>query len=205
MPCSSRLKSELGCPTPSAGSSQLAAIVARYKEECCLRSTAELESFADEPSLDAAIDRAGLARQPTGKRYSHQRRIPGEVLAAARRRLRRAHLSASGSFDDLYQRVQKAIRPIPGVGALMVYDSALRIGAKLKLTPARVYLHAGTRVGARALGLNWRADSIARTELPRVLRRLPPHQVEDLLCIFKNQLRSLAPEHGRRRPAKRQG
>jgi hypothetical protein len=35
-----------------------------------------------------------------------------------------------------------------------MYDTALRIGAKLKLFPTKVYLHAGTRLGARALGLD---------------------------------------------------
>lgn len=70
----------------------------------------------------------------------------------------------------------------------MVYDTALRIGAKLGLEPERVYLHAGTRVGARALGLDWRAPSILSQDLPSQLRLLPAWQVEDLLCIYKEYL-----------------
>jgi hypothetical protein len=31
----------------------------------------------------------------------------------------------------------------------------------------RVYLHVGTRVRARKLGLNWRADSLTLSGLPR--------------------------------------
>jgi hypothetical protein len=49
-----------------------------------------------------------------------------------------------------------------------------------------VYLHAGTRAGARALGLNWRATTLAVHDLPAELRVLAPHEIEDCLCIFKN-------------------
>ena len=35
--------------------------------------------------------------------------------------------------------------------------SSFRIGAKINLFPTKVYLHAGTRRGARALGLDDRA------------------------------------------------
>ena len=37
------------------------------------------------------------------------------------------------------------------IGDLTVYDISTRIGAFLKLEPNRIYLHAGTRIGARAL------------------------------------------------------
>ena len=52
-----------------------------------------------------------------------------------------------------------------GIGSLTVYDTATRIGAFLKLEPDRVYLHAGTRDGARALGFDQR-DSLSASELP---------------------------------------
>ncbi|MBI1997211.1 MAG: hypothetical protein HYW03_03845 [Deltaproteobacteria bacterium] len=68
----------------------------------------------------------------------------------------------------------------------MVYDTALRIGARLGLEPERVYIHSGTRVGARRLGLDWRAKWIEPKDLPKPLRSLPPWQVEDILCIYKD-------------------
>ena len=78
------------------------------------------------------------------------------------------------------------------IGRLMVYDTSLRVGARLHLLPDRVYLHAGTRVGARALGLDWRADHVAMAHLPRALRLLGPHEIEDCLCIYKREIARLS-------------
>jgi hypothetical protein len=73
----------------------------------------------------------------------------------------------------------------------MVYDTSLRIGAKLGFEPKHVYLHAGTRVGARALGLDTSASYLRASELPAPLRALRPHEIEDALCIFKRQFKHL--------------
>src|SRR5215468_2342022 len=67
---------------------------------------------------------------------------------------------------------------------MYVYDTALRIGAKLGVFPKEVYLHAGTRVGARKLGLDASKPTVKMSFLPTHLRTLRPHEVEDVLCIF---------------------
>jgi len=46
------------------------------------------------------------------------------------------------------------------------------MGAKLNLFPTWVYLHAGTREGARALGLDARADALYMADLPRKFHAL---------------------------------
>ena len=56
--------------------------------------------------------------------------------------------------------IRAAVEPIPGIGELYVYDTSFRIGAKLNLFPTKVYLHAGTRRGVRALGLDHSADTL---------------------------------------------
>jgi hypothetical protein len=76
-------------------------------------------------------------------------------------RLRRALLDSCRSFADLHAVVSRAIRSVPGVGELTVYDTALRIGAKLGFARERVYLHAGTRQGAKRLALDWQAESVS--------------------------------------------
>jgi hypothetical protein len=53
-----------------------------------------------------------------------------------------------------------------------------------------VYLHAGTRTGARALGLAARAATLDVSELPAEFHSLEPHEVEDVLCIFKDKFTS---------------
>jgi len=87
--------------------------------------------------------------------------------------------------------VERAIRGIDGIGALMVYDTALRLGAFLQLEPDLVYLHAGTRDGAAALGVDRSRETVRAEELPAALQALHPHEIEDCLCIFKAQLKQL--------------
>ena len=92
------------------------------------------------------------------------------------------------TFDELYEQVAVALRPIRGIGLLTIYDTAHRIGAFLHLSPEQVYLHAGVRTGAKALGLgDWRAK-LPMSMFPVVFQRLRPEQVEDCLCIYKSQL-----------------
>jgi hypothetical protein len=74
-----------------------------------------------------------------------------------------------------------------GIGALTVYDISHRIGAYFGKAPERVYVHAGVRVGARALGIG--GDSFDPKILPKPFARLEPSEVEDCLCIYKEELR----------------
>ncbi|PYX57969.1 MAG: hypothetical protein DMG76_10395 [Acidobacteria bacterium] len=46
------------------------------------------------------------------------------------------------------------------------------------------------REGARALGLDARADALYMADLPRKFHALKPHEIEDVLCIFKDELAS---------------
>ena len=90
--------------------------------------------------------------------------------------------------------MQGAIGSILGIGGLTVYDTTLCIGAKLGVFPRCIYLHNGTRRGARALGLNWRTSVLSVAECPRELRRLKPHEIEDCLCIFKDRFAVIRPK-----------
>jgi hypothetical protein len=60
----------------------------------------------------------------------------------------------------------------------------------LNLFSRTVYLHAGTRTGARALGFAARAATLDVSELPAEFHALEPHEVEDVLCIFKGKFAS---------------
>ena len=71
----------------------------------------------------------------------------------------------------------------------MIYDTAHRIGAFLGLEPEHVYVHAGTTVGAKALGLKSIDGWVAMDDLPEVFRKLKPYEVEDFLCIYKKKLK----------------
>src|SRR6185503_10831870 len=94
------------------------------------------------------------------------------------------------SFDALYD-VTWSARP-PGVGPLTVYDTAVRIGNFLHLQPKTVYLHAGARDGARALGPDLYARTLAKDALPIEMQCLTPDEIEDCLCIFKRRFKAIA-------------
>ena len=102
-------------------------------------------------------------------------------------------------FDKLIRIVDKETGSISGIGDLAVYDFALRIGTRLRRLPERVYLHAGTREGAKALGLNLNGRaSIEMCELPRALHVLKPWEAEDVLCIFKDDFAKLWPREAKK-------
>lgn len=150
----------------------------------------EVEHYARLSTLSEAIRAAAAAQRPDGKRQAHQYRIPRHVLASCGRSLYavRWELAAARTFDGLWRVVREAIQPIRGVGELMVYDTSLRIGAHRRLAPERVYLHRGVRIGARNLGLDTSAESLAISDLPIPLWKLSPREAEDVLCIYKAQL-----------------
>lgn len=118
-----------------------------------------------------------------------QRRIPRAVLELAEARLQAAakRIAAASDFAALHGIVEREIGSIRGIGALTVYDIAHRLGAHFGKAPALVYLHAGTRTGAAAFGL--KSDSIDPRELPAPFSRLAPAEIEDCLCIYKDELR----------------
>jgi hypothetical protein len=147
----------------------------------------ELRYFKIQRTLEEAVSLAALAKKPNGKRFSHQRRIPEPVLKRAEAKLLRAvpRLRRAKFFDELHYIIETEILPIFGIGELMVYDTALRVGAKLGLEPTQVFLHAGTRVGARKLGINGGRKSVPISEFPAPLRRLSAKEVEDVLCIYE--------------------
>ena len=157
----------------------------RYRES----ARRELRFYALQPSLEYAIREATLSRLPSGKRHPHQRRIPLRVLQSAERQLQAiaAQLRAARSFAELHRLIERRIKPIHGIGDLATYDIAHRIGAYLRREPEAVYLHAGTREGARALNLGGR--TIQLRELPPGLRKLSAAEIEDCLCIYKEALR----------------
>ena len=150
----------------------------------------ELNWFAQKPTLKSAVEFSTLAINSKGKRYSHQRRLKRATLEEAKGILlaNLGELKKAKSFDDLFLLTEKLFKPINGAGELYIYDTALRIGANMNLLPTKIYLHAGTRIGAKALGFKTKLRIIEKQDLPADLKELEPHEIEDVLCIFKSEL-----------------
>ena len=75
-----------------------------------------------------------------------------------------------------------------------MYDIAHRIGAYFGKLPENVYLHAGTRIGARAF--NIKGDSIDPKTLPKPFLWLSPAEIEDCLCIYREELHGVRSQRG---------
>lgn len=168
---------------------EYADIVKEYIQQYRSNIQEQLAWFREQPTLEAAIERAALSVNRCGKRFSHQYRIRNAALLQAKCVLltAKADLCACQDFDKLIEVIGEELSHISGLGELYVYDTALRIGAKLGLLPQKVYLHRGARAGAQALGLNAKARTLEVEVMPPIMQKLTAHELEDVLCIFKGE------------------
>jgi hypothetical protein len=164
---------------------------------------AEMRFFEIQRSSAAAIRKAALCELPSGNRHPHQHRIPKSQLQEAEVRLQAIgrKLARAADFSALHKLVEDEIGSIEGIGALAVYDISHRIGAHFGKAPQLVYLHAGTRAGARVFNIS--GDAFDPRKLPKAFSRLTPSEIEDCLCIYKDELRDRARSRSaRRRPGR---
>lgn len=161
-------------------------IVSDYIREYREGARAEMDTFRNEKSRTSAIRRAALCESPDGKRHPHQYRIPRRLLRLAEGRLQTAarRLTNAADFEVLHMIVGTEIGAIHGIGRLMVYDVAQRIGAFFGKYPRRIYLHRGTKQGAAVLG--FRGETLDPALLPPAFSRLSAAEIEDCLCIYKD-------------------
>jgi len=178
------------CRSDSRSYDSNKAIVDVYLTDKADGEDAYLRFYRIQRTLAAAVEKSAMAELPSGKRFSHQRRIPRNTLLAAKKALMSVDLRGCTTFDELYNLVAATIGAIRGIGELTIYDTAHRLGAYLHLSPKFVYVHAGVRDGLRALKIDHRRQKIAVSYLPTAFRQLRPEQVEDCLCIYKRQLRA---------------
>lgn len=172
---------------------KLEALVAKYRAEDGPRLQKRLNYFHGLKSFSMVIEHAALAKEPDWSEYEkhpHQWRLEEANLETVAKELLRhaSKLRACRSFDDVFQIVEGA--RVPKFGDLAVYDTALRIAAKLGHRPTKVYLHAGTRDGCKALGLPFREKTLDPQVFQRPIQALRPHEIEDFVCIYKDDFGS---------------
>ena len=163
-------------------------IVKDYKVNYRPGEQGELSYYKHQKSLKKAIEKAAMAKLSDGSKHPHQWRRKSETLEEAKDRLLRASLRGCKSFSELHDKVEKVIGNINDIGALTVYDTAHRIGAYLGIEPQEVYMHTGTREGAKALDVDYKAKTLPKGIFPKELRTLKPYEIEDCLCIYKEYL-----------------
>lgn len=143
--------------------------------------------FRNMDNIESVIEHAAMSIDENGRKYCHQRRIPHNVLLNVKQKLytQKIFILKCKTFDEIYNVIESC--RVKGFGDLSIYDSALRIGAFLGIEPDKIYLHAGTKKGAKNLGVDIRGKKvISKDELPSVFRKMKPVELEDLLCIYKD-------------------
>lgn len=166
-------------------------IVNCYQKHHLRDHHAQLQGYANLPTLKDTIRVAARCRLPDEINcHPHQYRVPKTVREAAYKRVRllKAKLQHATNFAEIHAIINAAISNISGIGPLMVYDISLHIGMWLKQKPDQVYLHAGTKQGAAALGIIGKIVPVSA--FPKAFQRLQPHAIEDLLCVCKDCLKS---------------
>lgn len=160
----------------------------------------------DGMSFSAITARAVLS-EVNGRRHPHQRRLSNNALVAGAKALRKieTRIKSVRRFHELHVLIEGAFKPIRGLGELAAYDTADRIRHRLGLESEHViYLHAGARVGARRLAggrlPRESAWGMLKREFPQGLRQLSTHEIEDVLCIYKDDFFVPPHEFRSRRP-----
>jgi len=174
-------------PKPPGKKASLDALIAEFRTKHLKGIERELEFFRTRPSIEVAIRHAATATDEDGYCFDHQFRIlrAARLQAAAILTSAKSRFRACASFHELHTLLSDLLSPVPGLGELYVYDTALRLGTYVGLAPDFVYLHAGTREGARALGLGRGRAYLELHDLPGPLRALSVDEVESFFCFYK--------------------
>jgi hypothetical protein len=169
-------------------------IIERYILEYRDKHERELRFYRAQPSLRKAVDVAAHCIAMNGRKHPHQWRRTEETLNNTASKLEsiRNAIRRCKDFAALISLLRNTLEDVWGIGELTTYDIAHRVSAYLGFEPKLVYLHRGTRVGAKVLGIDGTLRTIKPSVLPRAFRRLRPYEMEDALCIYKSELKQLS-------------
>lgn len=171
----------------------LDAIVSHYRRDDKARAREAIWWRADGLPFSAVVDRIARAQTDSGARHPHQRRLTEAAIVGCVDALNATfpQIRSAKDFFEVFVIVEQAFAGVFGAGELAVYDATDRLCHHLGHTPTLVYLHNGTRIGARRLkGGRLRREgawAMHHDELPNALRTLTPREAEDVLCIYKDR------------------
>ena len=142
-------------------------------------------------SIEDVIRIAVRSRDEAGKMHPHQWRVQKIAYGIFINALLQVKekIAKATDFDQLFSIVTIEGNKIWGVGEVLIYDTAFRIGKWRNINPQKIYLHAGTRKGVeRLMGRKIRNDYIIKDNLkpPFNTCKLECWQLEDFFCIYKD-------------------
>ena len=166
-------------------------IIAHYEKLKAGNPDTWIEFTCKQSDLSSAISVATLSVNHLSKKHNHQKRLQKTNLESFKKKLliRQKDIQNVADFDKLLQIMVDC--KVKGIGDVACYDVAIRIGNRLGKHPKLVYLHAGTRKGLEnLLGRKVKCSYIKKSDLPQPFRNssLTCHEIEDILCIYKDRL-----------------
>ena len=177
---------------PSSGKKTLSELVGEYLQDWgdCYQN--EAKWWGDKETLDwkSAQKRVWESRWADGKMHVHQRRVGSEKLKEGLRIALIDNIQSDRfeTFEQLYGWVESVAHQVDGLGELVTYDVALRLGMWLNLEPAVVYLHGGTREGAKKFNVDVKEKTATLSTFPPEIQNLGATHAENFLCIYKEHL-----------------
>ncbi|HNN82507.1 MAG TPA: hypothetical protein PKL30_26765 [Leptospiraceae bacterium] len=169
----------------------LKSLVEEYKKKYLIERQREQKAYTLNRTLEDVVNNASLGKLSNGKKDLHARRIPLNLLRQANKRLMKKvpDLKKCKNFEELFLEVEKSIVDIKGIGKLTIYDIALKIGLFNKIFPEFVYLHSGALAGAKKIFKDRKGiKKLKREEFPLEMQELSCGDIENFLCIYKDDL-----------------
>ena len=170
----------------------------KYKNDYRKATTEEIKAFKNMTSITDVIEKAALMTIGKDKRHPHHRLKSKKTLETAKDILlkNQTEISKAYNFHNLHEIIIKALNGTKGIGPLYCYDTAFLIGAHLGKLPEKIYLHAGTKKGAKNMAIDIMSKKyIGIKDLPchEIFERssLKLYEIEDFLCIYKEELASI--------------
>lgn len=168
--------------------SKLQDLVNDYKERWGNSYKEEDKWWGDQTeSWEKAIEKAWKSRFANGKMHSHQYRVANKLPKGLEIALNdNRQPKEFNKFDLIYVWVKSISDHVHGLGPTTTYDVARRLGVWLSLYPDRIYLHAGTAVGAKKIGI--RGATASLSAFPKEIQQLGATHAENFLCIYKSEI-----------------
>lgn len=150
--------------------------------------------YGEADTLKSAVVKAFRSEDKAGKVNHHQCRVGRERLElAAKIALERLPNDSFKNFKEIYNFVKEVAQNVKGFGSLATYDVANRIAKYCKIEVNEVHFHAGTTKGAIAININAKdGESMAVDNFPFPFNTLSGDHLENILCIYKDNLKKLS-------------
>jgi hypothetical protein len=159
------------------------------------RDLLSVRKYYETLTPEKAIENASEGKDIRGKMSSHQCRVGYIKCREAYSKLNIENILSANSFEELFDEIGKVSNSISNVGELWRYDTTLKIGFCFNIYPNFVYLQSGAKIGAENLFKRKVNRKELASSFPIEFRKMQPYEIENFLCIYKNELSNISDQN----------